>query len=703
MEVLQASASETRSQFRPAVPKILVAAAAIYAIALCLWLSPIYGVVATYSTFAMMSLPGVFIGIALFGWDIKRHPESLIFGIPLGLMLSGYVALMLGYLVSWSAPLICTSLLILAVAIGIVVMRRRHSSPLVILRVWSPIDYSVLGAMGLAVLAFVTIPFSRVGELTQFGHAFTWLFGYDFILRAAYAASITLGLPIDHIHMTGVPLQMYLVGYVLPALSYTLSGESVNLQSILLVTEVLFDLAFIGCLFAFWRFFARSASALFAAAFVALVAYSFYGWFAVAHHYAKLLPGAVAARLEGQFEFGSVSHLFQRLFMVEPQAILALSVFLFVLTLLLSWKRQFGAAQSVILGMALGVEFGIDSWLGLTLAGLSACVQLLRLWKNWRDRRLWYQSVIVATIAIIIWTTFFMVHMVGMSSGSLVSIGPYWWGLKFGAFQYVIEYGPMLLAGLLGLKLLWRDNRLMAVSLLLIAVFAISQDLFVTIAELPHFRIGNRLLPIVLLAGTAYFFEHSKPMKARNWLVLVAILLAIPTVFTDIVTSSSVLNRRQTAYVSDEDLKACEWIRTHLPHNAVVQSKPDYIGDYLIDRPSSGLKEISLVPNFAYRKSALGAEYSARSMCAGCKKIAVLREADLDQMFQAKAPAGVMAIAAKYKIDYLYVGPLEQNQYPAFLSMLENSSQFEEVYDQNSVHIFRIDHPDQTGATPFRN
>ncbi len=671
---------------------------AVYTIAISFWLSPTSGVVATYSAFAMMSLPGVFIGLVLFGWDIKRHPESLVFGVPLGLMLSGYIALMLGYLVGWSAPLISVSLLILAALIGIVAGRRRQFGPLVPLRPWTSIDYSALGAMCLVVLGFLTIPFSRVGELTQFGHAYTWLFGYDFILRAAYAASITLGLPIDHIHMTGVPLQMYLVGYVLPAFSYTLSGENAHLQSILLITEVLFDLTFIGCLLAFWRLFAKSASALFATGFVALIAYSYYGWFAIAHHYARLLPASLAARLEGQFDYGSVSHLFQRLFMVEPQAILALSVFVFVLTLVLSWNRQFGLVQSCILGMALGVEFGIDSWLGLTLAGLSACVQIMRLWKNWSDRRLWYQSVLVAAIAITIWTTFFMVHMVGLSSGSLVSIGPYWWGLKFGVFQYVIEYGPMLLLGLLGLKLLWRNNRLMAASLALIAAFAISQDMFVTIAELPHFRTGNRLLPIVLLAGTAYFFEHRRRVRARNWLVLAAIILAIPTVFTDIVGASSVLNRRQTAYVSDEDLKACEWMRTHLPHNAVVQSKPDYIGDFLIDRPSSGLKEISLIPNFSYRRSALGAEYSARSMCAGCKEIADLREADLDHMFRAKAPADVVSIAERYKIDYLYVGPLEQNQYPAFLGLLKDSPQFEEVYDQNSVHIFRIIHPDQAAT-----
>ena len=86
------------------------------------------------------------------------------------------------------------------------------------------------------------------------------------------------------------------------------------------------DLVFVGCLLAFWRLFAKSARALLATAVVALIGYSYYGWFVIARHFARLLPASLAAMLDSQFAFGSVSHLFQRLFMVEPQAILALSL-----------------------------------------------------------------------------------------------------------------------------------------------------------------------------------------------------------------------------------------------------------------------------------------------------------------------------------------------------------------------------------------
>jgi hypothetical protein len=692
MEVssLQGSARVPRWTLGSATPYILLTGVAIFTTVLCFRLSPAFGVIATFSAFFLMALPGVFIGMALFGWNVRRQPESLIFGVPLGLMLSGYVALMLGYLGHWSVSAIIPVLLVLAVLACLYALRQRGSPLLPSLRPWVSADYRVLGCIGLAVLAFVTIPFSRVGELTPDGYAYTWLFGWDFICRVAYTASITISLPIDHIHMAGVPLHMYLVGYVLPAFSYTLCGDAVRMQGILLVTEVLLDLVFVGCLLAFWRIFAKSARALLATAVLALIAYSYYGWLVIGRHFASFLPGFLATRLQGEFSSGNVSHLFQRLLMVEPQAILALSVILFVLTAVLSSERRFGIAVSCLLGLAIGIEFGIDSWLGLTLAAWFAGVQVMRLWRQRDEPKHWIESLLVPSIAAVLWATFFMVHMVGSSSGSLVSVHPYWWGLKFGILQYAIEYGPMLLLGLYGLRSLWRSSPFRTLSLGLLAVIAVSQDLFLGIAYLPHFRIGNRLLPVVFLAGAAWLFEHAKPAPTRKWLALAAILLAVPTFITDIRGASNVLNRRATFYVRPTDLRACEWIRTHLPRTAIIQGKPDYVGNFQVSPSLRGENEISLIPMFALRRSALGEEFIAKSICPGCEKLVAERESDLDEMFRAEDAAGVMSIASKYKVDFLYVGPYEQNQYPRFLNILSVSRRFEEVYDQDSVHIFRI-------------
>ena len=90
------SALVPRWTLSTATPYILLTSVAIFSIALSFRLSPALGVIATFSAFFLMALPGVFIGMALFGWNVRQQPESLIFGMPLGLILSGYVALMLG-------------------------------------------------------------------------------------------------------------------------------------------------------------------------------------------------------------------------------------------------------------------------------------------------------------------------------------------------------------------------------------------------------------------------------------------------------------------------------------------------------------------------------------------------------------------------------------------------------------------------------
>jgi hypothetical protein len=167
-------------------------------------------------------------------------------------------------------------------------------------------------------------------------------------------------------------------------------------------------------------------------------------------------------------------------------------------------------------------------------------------------------------------------------------------------------------------------------------------------------------------------------------------ILAVPTFITDISGASNIFNRYETFYVRSADLKACEWIRTHLPRTAIVQSQPDYIGNFQVSPSLRGDKELSLIPTFALRRSALGEEFIARSICAGCDELTDSRESDLDMLFKARDPAVITSVAAKYKIDYLYIGPFEQSNYPAFLSVLDRSPRFEEVYNEDSVHIFRI-------------
>jgi hypothetical protein len=374
---------------------------------------------------------------------------------------------------------------------------------------------------------------------------------------------------------------------------------------------------------------------------------------------------------------------------VEPQAVTALAVFLFVVVLTLAAGRRPSMAVTCAIGLFAGIEFGIDSWLALTLAAWFAGVQFLRMGRNWRDARLWRDSLVAGTICVAVWLSFFAIRMVSLHSGSMISVGPYWWGLKFGILQYLIECGPMLIIGAWAL-LHWRRDSSAVWPMLLLIGMAVFQDLFLRVAELPRFRMGNRLLPIALLSAIAWLLDNPQTVRARLRPALaVIVLLAVPTIATDIRGTSNVADRARTYYVRAEDREACDWIRRNLPQRAIVQSAPNYAG-HLDPPPAGGAPQLSLIPDFAERRSILGEDYVAASICPGCGPIVSTRRADLKTMFEARDPSVVQAIVAKYGIDYIYVGPYEQKGHPQFLHVLKHSpAWFQEVYSHAGVHVFR--------------
>lgn len=685
-------ANEPRPQMTSA-SLLLSIAAIVYLLVLAFRAAPPLAMVWAWGSFVLFALPGVLVGMGTFGWDVRRHPESLLFGAMIGIGSSGYIALVIGHLYHWSVGLTVVGVVLLTIVALLFALRFRQQ-PLVTLRPWTGDDYTVLGAMALVVLAFVTIPLLHVGAKTPDGYAYTWLFGFDFISRGSNIVSILIGLPIEQIHMAGVPLSMYLVSYALPAFAYSAAGPAVRLHEVMILLQLLLDLFLAGCLLSFWRLFAKSKRALLGTAAIALLAYSYYWVVAVARWMAPYLPPHWGTALDSHLPYGEVSHLLQRLFLVEPQAVTALSVFLFVLTITLAAGKRPPLTIVAMIGIFAGIEFGIDSWLALTLAAWFAGVQFLRMGRNWLDRQLWRDSVITGSICVALWLSFFAIRMVSFRSGSMISVAPYWWGLKFGVLQYGIEYGPMLIVGIAALWWWRKRDSSAAWPMLLLVGLAIFQDLSVHVAQLPRFRMGNRLLPIALLAAIAWLLENRETIRPRWRLALVTVaVLAVPTFLTDLRGTSNVGDRGRTYYVRVEDREACDWIRHNLPQSAIVQSAPNYSG-HRDPLPAGGPPELSLIPDFGERRSILGEDFVAASICPGCQAIMQARRKDLKTMFQAKDPATVESIVGKYGIDYLYLGPFELKGYPKFVDTLRQApAMFGEMYAHDGVYIFRTSGP----------
>jgi uncharacterized membrane protein len=94
-----------------------------------------------------------------------------------------------------------------------------------------------------------------------------------------------------------------------------------------------------------------------------------------------------------------------------------------------------------------------------------------------------------------------------------------------------------------------------------------------------------------------------------------------------------------------------------------------------------------LIPAFAERKVVVGEGGLAKLMGNAEERRA--RYADIHAMFLARSSAEILSPVHKYKIDYLYVGPWEQQLYPDFLRVVQSEPRlFEEVYSRDNVHVF---------------
>jgi len=635
----------------------------------------------TVGTFLLFMLPGVFVMPIFFENDSGICMERTIIGGVFGLAISSYVAVVVGFLHGWSPKALVLAIAGLCggcAALGRVFRGRLRLR----VRQWTGIDYSILAGMATVLVLFTASPFLHVGKLTSHGYAYTWLYGLDFLYRSDVIAAMTTKLPPDLFWMSGVPLRMYLVGYAMPAFAYAASGKAIALHSVLLLMTLGFGLLLLGCLYVFLRTLFAEVKVLLSALFIALCGYSYY-WVYDAVKAVLMKPGQ-------RFQFhDGVSHLFQRTFLVEPQAALATSLLLIVLTMLaLARYRLNDWALAVFLGLCLGISFGTEAlqsvavipWFGLFYLGRLTLAK-----GSLRDE---YGPFLTAVGSCgVVCGSFFLLGMYQRSTSHLVAFGLNTWVLKFGLAYFPIEFGPLLLLGLWGLARWWRGSREdFGWPILLFGAVVMAEVLF--LVPLPPPRMADRLLPLVLLPFAAYLVRelwsaHSE--RSARLLVTTAILAALPTFFTDIYCTSNINNIYYTRYVRVEDKQACDWIRQNLPEIAVIQG--DY--NYFVGGPDRGLY-LSLISSFAQRPQVLGWFSGAAILVDGGWQIARERRADVEQTLRSNDLSSLSRFIQKYSVDYLYVGPFEQGKYKQLLPLLQGApGQFREVYSRNGVSIFR--------------
>jgi len=648
----------------------------------------------------LFTLPGLTLCLALFGRNSYRRPEWLIFGSVLGIALSGYTSIVGAYLLGWSPKTVILGIVFLTIGCALAA-RALWNHPLLPLPPrWHAWEYVVLGVMVLVLIAFVAVPLLNVGKLTTFGYAYTWLFGYDFLVRGEYVTAMTIAFPPNCMPLAGEPLNMYLVAYTLPAFVYSASHKSLALHAILQLTGIAISMLFFGCLFAVLRLFTPKKKALLPASLVCMFAYSYYWLVSIAKYISARPHQPSELQRLGNYlvNYGYVSHLFTPLVLVELPALLALSLLLLLLFVAQLLRYHLDSYRlAILLGLILGILFGIDATLspGVMLwFGVLYCLELLRgtCHRFTHLARLGTAVFVCALVSL----SFFVMGMYHLRNAQSISLVPYWWFIKSAPLYLLLEFGPLALLGVWGLALQWKRRPSgVPLALTILAAIAVLQVVFVRMSETPRVRMADRILPLVFIIGVAYLFDELYRRGSHRRALYVAwaiVLLGVPTFVTDVFFTSNINDVNETHYVRPADRKACDWIHHNLSQTSVIQGEPKYVG-YV--GGNNGRQElfISLIADFAERPQALGWPYIASELVPDGNRIVFQRMKELDAMLSAEKSDTIITIANKYEINFIYVGPYEQSLHPGLLNILRSAAtDFKEVYSDDGVHIFAIGH-----------
>jgi hypothetical protein len=560
------------------------------------------------------------------------------------------------------------------------------------------------------VLALVPLvngrPFARVGEMRPEGKAYRAYFIADFEWAMTVVSEVSKGdVPPHNPFLAGDQLHYYWLMDLLPAVEYRAVHHRIPIEPILLYNTMLLDLGFVAFLYFFVRHFVQSPAAAAVACFFAVLFTSFEG---VQQLYVFWKNDIALAQMRtlnidaiSNWKFGAFKiDGLQRLLLYQPQHATAWALSLSSLLLLLQSRDNGRAGVNVLAGSLLALALMVSSFIAVMVGGVVALYQLstLAVRARWKDLLIaGVAGGIPAGIALLATS---LLHYVDSSGGQIVFVGtlnplavgaapgsrPYW--------GFFLSFGPIVIAAIGGaLIAVWRGARQLSVVALIIAV-SFFFYFFVDVVDHQHayvaWRAGHLLfIAFAPLVGFAWQDCWARGGATRVAATAVAVLLAVtaaPTMIVDLYNTQDTDNQlpgigfRWTEIVTPDELQALEWVKTYTPPDALVQVDPIHGGDKM----ANGVW--AYMPAFGERRETAGTPISMIPL----KKYQDASER-VRQVFAAKDAASAHTGAADLKLEYLYIGPVEQRVYHDLRALLDSAPYwFKPVFRNNAVTIYKV-------------
>ena len=614
--------------------------------------------------------------------------QAIIYGAPLGISITSFTIMVSVAVNGWN--MLYLSAIYLTIITGLATYSfaiRPKWMSLTVGRLASPSE-NIPALIHLIMALFVVFTFlalNQAGKITDYGYAFTGLFGHDFILRAADSVALAKNIPADNYFFLGQKTyNYYVLWYILPATTYNLLGTNANIRHIIsLICLINVPLFFSFLFFTISDFLDNNDKVqvkvrfwnrkLFGIFVIVLFCYS-YQWLYVLLK--SLLPIIGLDRFANLFShMHSLSHSWFRDIVFEPHCILALMMILLIVKLVSlqpSFSRGFaiGWFLSSILLTDISIFLMISFAYSIYLIGQARSIGRAIIFKDLVGALLCGSVVVLAMFII-------GIFVVPEYSNHII-IRPYTIVILGLPLFLILNYAVMPVAAIPAIKQIGSQKKGFMVTIILVSLFFM---LFVTetLEGNVILRKSMELLRLPLVLFTCYYIYHSNK-EVFFKIIVICLLASFPTFLTDLYVLTDVNNKARTTYITPSEMEAALWLKRNTARHSVVQSLIDYPGCF----------NYSLTICFGERRAALGHWKMAFQRYPN--KHYIRRRIDqIDMMFSSVGNELRYNLARKLKLNYVFLGSKEEERFPGCRKRFGGDSEhFKQVFANYEVGIYKV-------------
>jgi hypothetical protein len=635
--------------------------------------------------YALALIPGLPLGIALFG---RNHPAAWVCGALLGYgltqlalwaVITAGAASGAGFLAGWG--LLCGLTLLLA--------RRLGNAAVITMPAWTASDSRALLLVVLLAPALMAPPYANLGREDASGRRYyRAYFTADFVWHSALAHELgKFSLPPRNPYLAPRPMNYYWTYFLLPsAVAQLAPGDALGVQHCLESNAILSGALMLAALFLLARTGVRSASAAAAGVALVVLAASAEGLYAIIDLLARGRPlsGLLNVNIDAvsNWSFGGLRiDNVPRSLWYTPQHTTSIALGIVGLLIAATAGAAARPAAVALAGLALGLSTTMNPLLGgvcAILYGICVTADALATPGGWRA----VPRHAIAAIPVALAVQWGAASRVIDGAGSALEFGFSGMSRHSPVTTLLLSLGPVLVPAMAGL---WRAHgpyrRPTVVALAgIIAGLFLLYLVRISEASWVGFRAGQLLLIsiAVLLARTL----DALPAGRRSMLAAAVLLIGLPTTAIDTWNAQDIGNRRPgpgfrwTLWTTAPQREAFDWLRDHTDPTAIVQMEPMV----------RGREHWTLIPSFAGRRMAAGLPISLLPLPEYRERSALVRT-----LFATRDSAEASDIARRLRIDYLYLDLDDVAAYPEGVRKFEaDRTRFERVFSNREVSIFRV-------------